>query len=126
MKGFKRTGVAVAIAALFALGTSATGTPAEAMPSGVQMKHTVDSGAHLQQVRDGYRGRYRGPRHRRHGYYDDWDDGWWGLNPGAAIALGVTGALINEAARDDGYYGGGGGMTGTGGGNGGGGANEGP
>jgi hypothetical protein len=86
--------MAAAVAALFALGTSAT-TPAHALPNGVQTaKPAIQSGQLLHEVRnrDWRRRHYR--RHRR-----DYDD--WGLNPGAFIALGIAGALIERGMSED-------------------------
>jgi BA14K-like protein len=92
----KRASAAALVAATFAFGASALTMSANAGPAATAAAATTqatDTG--LTTVRDRYYGGRRGHHYRGHG------DGW---NPGAAIGLGIAGAVIAGALDDeDGY-----------------------
>lgn len=96
----KRASAAALVAATFAFGASAVTMPANAGPAAnATNMHTADSEVIKVQDRRYYNGD-GGRRHYRHrGHYDGW--GW---NPGAAIGLGIAGAVLEGALNDDEGY----------------------
>lgn len=92
MTSFKRTGMATAVAALFALGASIS-APAQAMPIGAHAVKPAMENGNVVKVQNRDRRRRHYNRHRR-----DYDDR--GLNPGAFIALGIAGALIERGISE--------------------------